>query len=215
MLQMAASSTFQAAAVDGDPGPRERKLLRVKPTQRPYPLLELLQISPLLCSDIAKGSSGVPLALDIRLVDAQGRPIEYAAVYIWHYDPCCWTIDFQGPELDAITRMRGVQISDADGCVGFQTVYPRQYHDHTVPVYLQIYFNDGRQVTARSDVCLLLPQEAKGSSKGHPLARPLPGGTPKPRFDDSGDTVLLTLDQLSLDVGRGGLRGEVQIAIDL
>jgi hypothetical protein len=215
MLQTLAPSDAITPAVACDDAAPVRTLLRVQPTQRPYPLLEFLQRSPLLRRDIARGSPGLSLTLNMRIVDARGRPIEHAAVYIWHYDARCWTIDFQGDELDAITCMRGVQISDADGAVGFHTVYPRKYRDNTVPVYLQIYFNNGRQVTARSDVCLLLPEEADGPLKGVPLADPLPARTTRPRFSDDGDSVLLTLDRLSVDLDTGGLRGDVRIGIDL
>ena len=195
--------------------PQGVNLLQVCPTTRPYPLLDFLRVSPLLRSDIGRGSPGIPLTLRFELRDAQARPIPRAAVYIWHHDPRGWTIDFQGHELDAVSRMRGVQVSDEDGLVGFQTVYPARYRDGSVPVYLQIYLNDGQQVTGRTDVCVLLPHQAGGPLRGIPLALPVPGRAERPRFNAAGDAAVLRLERLGFDTTQGGLLGHVRIDLAL
>lgn len=195
--------------------PSGQTLLRLRPTLRPYPLLEFLRLSPLLRSDIGHGSPGIPLTLCFELRDAQARPVAKAAVYIWHQDPRGWTIDLQGDELDAVTCMRGVQVSDEAGCVSFQTVYPGRYRDGSVPVYLQIYLNDGEKVTARTDVCVLLPHQVQGPLSGIPLALPVPGRAERPRFNATGDAAVLTLEHLGFDASLGGLQGHVGIDLAL
>jgi len=129
----------------------EVPLLQVRPTRRPYPLPEFVDASPALRSDLAPPGLGVALTLALRLHDGAGQAIQRAAVYIWHYDPCCWLLDAGDDELRAVAMMRGMQLSDADGHVCFHTVYPGRYRDNTVPVVLQVYFNDGRHVIARAD----------------------------------------------------------------
>lgn len=190
-------------------------LLQVHPTRRRYPLLEFLRASPLLRSDIAFNSPGVPLTLAIELHDGWGHAIQRAAVYIWHYDARCWTYDATDDELGAVTMMRGVQISDANGCVQFQTIYPGRYRDNSVPVYLQVYFNDGRHVVSRTDACLLLPERCDDTLDGLTLAPLVPPGARKPSFNAQGDAALLTVNQLSHDEHTGGLLARVPIGIAL
>lgn len=191
------------------PDPVGRVLLQVRPTHRPYPLLEFLRVSPLLRSDIGRGGPGIPLRLTFELRDARAQPIEHAAVYIWHPDQQGWTIDFQGDELGAVSCMRGVQLSDESGCVSFETVYPDPCSDSRVPVYLQIYFNDGEQVIARTAVSVLLPHQPVGPRRGTGLALPEPGQTRRPSFNAAGDAAVLSLQRLVPDPDSGGLHGRI------
>lgn len=197
---------------EAEPGP---PLLQVRPTRRPYALPEFVDASPALRSDLAPPGLGVPLTLALRLHDGAGQAIQRAAVYIWHYDPCCWLFDAGDDELKAVAMMRGVQLSDADGHVRFHTVYPGRYRDHTVPVYLQVYFNDGRHVIARADACLLLPALAVGAAEELSVAPPVPPSLRKPSFNTAGDASTLSPDRLVADPDSGGLRAELSIGISL
>lgn len=185
--------------------------LRPRPTERPYPLPDFLRISPAPQGDIGQGAPGIPLTLSLELRDRRGVPLERAAVYIWHHDPQGWTIDFDGDELDAVTRMRGLQLSDEQGWVTFRTVYPGQYRDGSVPLYLQIYLHDGQWVTAHADLCLQLPTQIDGPLRSIPLALPLIQRAERPRFRAGAAAAELRLSQLDFDALAGGLRGHVRL----
>ncbi|MGS5090045.1 hypothetical protein ACVC7V_26485 [Hydrogenophaga sp. A37] len=208
--------TLQPTAIPtGCAAGAEAPLLQVRPTRRPYSLPEFADASPEMRSDLAPWSLGVPLTLVLRLHDGAGQAIQRAAVYIWHYDPCCWLFDAGDDELKAVAMMRGVQLSDADGRVRFQTVYPGRYRDNTVPVYLQIYFNDGRHVIARADACLLMPALAVSAAKERVLAPPEPPSLRQPRFSATRDAPTLAPDRLVTDLDSGGLRAEWSMGIAL
>jgi Dioxygenase len=185
--------------------------LQPRPTARPYPLMDFLRISPTPRGDIGHGTPGIPLTLSFELRDRRGMPVQRAAVYIWHHDPQGWTIDFDGDELDAVTRMRGLQLSDEQGYVTFRTVYPCQYRDGSVPLYLQIYLHDGHWVTAHADLCLLLPTHVDGPLRSIPLALPLVHRAERPRFRAGAAATELQLCQLDFDTVAGGLRGHVRL----
>lgn len=189
-------------------------LLPVQPTRRRYPLLEFLRASPLLRSDIAFNSPGLPLSLCLRLHDAGGRAIHHAAVYIWHHDAHGWTFDPRDDEIGAVTFMRGVQISDARGEVHFRTIYPGRPGDGQVPVYLQVYFNDGQHVFARSDACLMLP-ECRVPPPGVPLSAPAMPGVGPSQSGSRRHARLLAVDHLQSDADTGGVHADVLIGIAL
>lgn len=192
-----------------------RTLLAVQPTHRPYPVREFVDASPERGSDLARQSPGVPLTLALRLQDGRGQAIQRAAVYIWHYDPCCWTLDAAEDDLRTVALMRGVQLSDEEGGLCFHTVYPGRYLDNSVPVYLRVYFNDGRHVVARADGCLLLPSlppEDDEAQQIAPLALPT---LRKPPCLDVHRTRTLWPDRLVADLGGGGLRAELTLGLAL
>lgn len=197
-----------------DPSAHLLALLPVQPTRRRYPLLEFLRASPLLRSDIAFNSPGVPLSLCLRLHDAGGRAIRHAAVYIWHHDAHGWTFDPRDDEIGAVTFMRGVQISDARGEVRFQTIYPGRPGDGQVPVYLQVYFNDGQHVFARSDACLMLP-ECRVPPPDAPLSAPAIPGVGPSQSGSRRHARLLAVDHLRSDADTGGMHADVLIGIAL
>jgi hypothetical protein len=192
-----------------------RTLLAVQPTRRPYPVREFVDASPVRGSELACQSPGVPLTLALRLQDGSGQAIQRAAVYIWHYDPCCWTLDTADDDLRTVALMRGVQLSDEQGGLCFHTVYPGRYLDNSVPVYLRVYFNDGRHVVARADGCLLLPSlppEEDEALQIAPMALPT---LRKPPCLDVHRTRTLWPDRLVADQGGGGLRAELTVGIAL
>ncbi len=186
--------------------------LQPQPTSRPYPLPDFLRASPAPRGDIGQGCMGIPLHIGLRLRDRRGRPVTGMPVYLWHHDPQGWTIDFDGDEIDTITRMRGLQLSDEQGCVGFRTVYPGQYPDGSVPLFLQVYLHDGQWVTARANLCLLLPTQVDGPLRSIPLALPLWGRTRAPQFPSGSAATVLPLPQLHFDA-HGGLSGQLPLTL--
>ena len=190
-------------------------LRTVRPTCRPYPVREFVDASPALGSDLARQSPGVPLTLALRLQDGAGQAIQRAAVYIWHYDPCCWTLDTVGDDLRTVALMRGVQLSDEHGGLCFHTVYPGRYRDNSVPVYLRVYFNDGRHVIARADGCLLLPAQPPEKDEAVQIAPQALPTLRKPTCLDAHHAHPLWPDRLLADPQGGGLRIELTVGIAL
>lgn len=197
------------------PLPHEPVLLQVQRTPRPYPLKEFVQASPALDSDLAQQSPGVPLTLALRLQDARGQAIRRAAVYVWHYDPCCWTLDVHDDDLRTVALMRGVQVSDEHGDLVFRTVYPGRYLDNSVPVYLRVYFNDGRHVLARADGCLLLPTQPVDVASDLQISPTALPTLRKPAPLDTRSAPSLRPDRVVADLEGGGLRAELTLHIDL
>ena len=77
-------------------------------------------------ADLSGGAPGVPLFVDARIVDLQGRPIAGAEVDVWQADEE-GLYDVQRPELGSTRRARGVLRSDADGRVRFRSITPSPY----------------------------------------------------------------------------------------
>ncbi|MGW7440447.1 dioxygenase family protein [Streptomyces sp. NPDC054849] len=74
-------------------------------------------------SDITEGRDGVPFRLDLTVVGAASgcRPVEGAAVDVWH-------ADVSGAySTDGATFLRGTQVTDAAGRCTFRTIVPGWY----------------------------------------------------------------------------------------
>ena len=90
-------------------------------------------------SDVTDGQSGVPLHLDIQFVDISNcEGVSDLLVDIWH---CNATGVYSGVAsqgqggLDT-THGRGVQASDGDGVVEFDTVFPGHYTGRTTHIHM-------------------------------------------------------------------------------
>lgn len=203
--------TTPAQAPSARPSAAQAPVLSLQPVSRAIALHDLLRAAPSMQGDIGQGASGLPLVLSLQLCGADGLPLPRAVVCVWQHDPQGWTLDFEGDELDTVTRMRGTQVCDELGWVGFRTVYPGAYRDGTVTLYLQVYLHDGHWVQARSDICLLLPTEVDGPVRGIPLAQPLPGRAQPPRFPPGRTASRQQVPRLELDPQLGGLRGQARL----
>jgi len=117
-------------------------------TEGPYFLDDML-----VRDDITEGKAGIPMALRITVVDAGTcAPIENAAVDVWHCDANGFYSGFvdadpdpadpnpyQDDGSDPNTFLRGVLLSDADGLVEFQTIYPGWYISRDVHIHMKVH----------------------------------------------------------------------------
>jgi protocatechuate 3,4-dioxygenase beta subunit len=106
----------------------------------------------LIRRDITDGKPGVPLTLRIAVQDLATScgPLANAAVEIWHCDARGYysgvSANNPGPDADptlvaeAAEQMflRGVQLTDADGVVEFETIYPGWYISRTIHIHMKV-----------------------------------------------------------------------------
>ena len=97
----------------------------------------------LVRSDITEGRPGVPLKLQMHILDVRGcTPVAGAAVQIWHADAdglySGYQHQFRGSASTVgQTFLRGTQVSDAKGLVTFETIYPGWYTGRTVHIHFK------------------------------------------------------------------------------
>lgn len=125
-------------------------------TEGPYYLAQ-----ELVRSDITEGLPGVPVTLKIGVTDVTAcAPLANAAVDIWHCDAQGYYSGISGenpggggePTTDqnlTTTFLRGVQTTDADGFVQFQTIFPGWYTGRTVHIHMKVHVEG--EVGAASD----------------------------------------------------------------
>ena len=123
-------------------------------TEGPFPLRAMLAGDALLRADITEGRPGVPLALRIKLVDVTRgcRPLAGAWVYVWHCDrdgEYSGDDGMAGPSPSPTMFLRGIQKSDTDGCVTFQTLYPGWYEGRITHIHCMV-FLAGAPLTSAS-----------------------------------------------------------------
>ncbi|HZN14021.1 MAG TPA: intradiol ring-cleavage dioxygenase [Acidimicrobiales bacterium] len=97
--------------------------------------------------DITEGKPGVPLQLNLTVVDASTcRPIPDAVVEIWHADA---SGDYSGFGNGASSRtfLRGAQNANADGLVTFKTIYPGWYQGRATHIHLKARVNGTTHTT--------------------------------------------------------------------
>lgn len=114
-------------------------------TDGPYYLDDMV-----LREDVTEGKAGIPLELTMLVSDTSTcAPIENAAVEIWHCDALGFysgfvqnspggTDEYQDDGSDPETFLRGLQLTDADGYVTFQTIYPGWYSGRDIHIHLKV-----------------------------------------------------------------------------
>lgn len=121
-------------------------------TEGPYPL-DLSGSEEFFRSDISEGRPGVPLTLTLSLVDVDSScsPISGARVDIWHCDADGVYSGFSQPGSDTTGESfcRGIQISDQNGQVTFQTVYPGWYQGRITHIHFQVFLESGLAATSQ------------------------------------------------------------------
>jgi protocatechuate 3,4-dioxygenase beta subunit len=98
----------------------------------------------LLRRDITEGRGGTPLTLRLQIVSARGcAPLAGLAVDVWHCDAAGLYSGYPGQLGGAMTTgetfLRGTQITDDEGRVEFQTIYPGWYPGRTTHVHFKVH----------------------------------------------------------------------------
>jgi protocatechuate 3,4-dioxygenase beta subunit len=101
---------------------------------------------------IAEGRAGIPLRVDLRVIDgATCKPSKRARVDIWHADARGIYSGYEGQgdkqELSTVGQkfLRGTQFTDSKGAVSFETIYPGWYIGRATHIHFKV-FLDRRNV---------------------------------------------------------------------
>src|ERR1700681_1829983 len=102
----------------------------------------------LVRAQIAEGRAGVPLRIDLRVIDgATGKPSERARVDIWHADAQGIYSGYEGQgdkeNLSTVGQkfLRGTQFTDGKGAVSFETIYPGWYTGRATHIHFKVFLD--------------------------------------------------------------------------
>jgi len=119
-------------------------------------------------------AAGVPLRLELALLDVNSacKPLANSAVYLWN---CNRNGDYSlyGRGIEHENYLRGVQFTDEEGRVGFETIFPACYSGRYPHLHLEIFKQHARsldantrvlttQLTAPREVCSRVYADAAG-----------------------------------------------------
>lgn len=117
-------------------------------TAGPYPLPNSVDTSGVFRSDITENQTGIPLDLTITVTDTEGNcdPVSNLRVDIWHCNKRGYYSAYSGqPGIDGTVNttgevwLRGIQMTDSNGEVNFQTIYPGWYIPRATHIHVQIF----------------------------------------------------------------------------
>jgi protocatechuate 3,4-dioxygenase beta subunit len=110
----------------------------------------------LLRGEIAEGRAGVPLRVDLRVIDgATCKPSARARVDIWHADAKGIYSGYEGQgdrqDLSTVgqTFLRGTQFTDNKGAVSFKTIYPGWYEGRATHIHFKVLLKDRNVLTGQ------------------------------------------------------------------
>ena len=85
-------------------------------------------------------AEGVPTTVELTLLDvsAGGAPLAGAAVYLWHCD-MAGRYSLYDQEVAEENYLRGVQESDGDGKLAFETIFPAAYAGRWPHMHFEVY----------------------------------------------------------------------------
>src|ERR1043166_3178104 len=124
----------------------------------PQSIEGLFYLDPrLVRAQIAEDRTGVPLRLDLHVIDgATCKPIERARVDIWHADARGLYSGYerQGDKHDLSTVgpkfLRGTQFTDSEGAVRFETIYPGWYAGRATHIHFKVILDDRNVLTGQT-----------------------------------------------------------------
>lgn len=110
-------------------------------------------------------AAGVPLAIDLTIVDMNGddiKPYAGAAVYLWHCDQE-GRYSMYDAEIKDENYLRGVQIADADGRLSFTSIFPAAYDGRWPHIHFEVYPDEKSATSASGKLRtsqLAIPEDA-------------------------------------------------------
>lgn len=110
----------------------------------------------LVRAQIAEGRTGVPLRVDLRVIEgATCAPIVGARVELWHADAQGIYSGYEGQgdrqNLSTVGEkfLRGTQFTDAKGAASFQTIYPGWYAGRATHVHFKVLLDERSVLTGQ------------------------------------------------------------------
>ena len=110
----------------------------------------------LVRAQIAEGRAGVPLRVDLRVIDgATCKPSERARVDLWHADAQGVYSGYEGQgdkqNLSTVGQkfLRGTQFTDSEGAVSFETIYPGWYTGRATHMHFKVLLDDRNVLTGQ------------------------------------------------------------------
>ncbi len=141
--------------------------------------------------DVSEGYPGLPVRLALRILDTSCQPAEGATVEIWHTrnsglysgtnDNGEFDVSFcTGDDTDAQAHeyFRGIQTTDANGRVDFDTCFPGWYSGRAIHIHFIVAIGTARYLVSQ----LFFPQDAIDEIfASHPTTRASARPTPPTR----------------------------------
>ena len=123
-------------------------------TVGPYPLFnDIASAAVYQRDDITEGKTGVPLRLTLNIVNVSNQcaPILTTMVYVWHCDKDGYYSGYNqnGADMRGQTFCRGVQATDTNGRVTFNTIYPGWYPGRATHIHFRVYLALDLQATSQ------------------------------------------------------------------
>lgn len=138
--------------------------------------------------DISEGNAGLPMRLELLIVDTSCNPIPNATVEIWHCDTHgVYTGDIDGnnddfcnggdSEAAASSAYRGIQTAGSDGRVTFDSLFPGWYGGRATHIHFTVTANGQTSFTSqlffdedlKTDVYASQPNYDAPSGQGYQL----------------------------------------------
>lgn len=93
----------------------------------------------LIRQDITEGKPGLPTFVFLQLVNVNNgcQPIPNAVLDLWHCDALGAYSGYVSEGTEGQTFLRGIQLTDANGIVMFQTIFPGLYQGRTTHFHLK------------------------------------------------------------------------------
>jgi protocatechuate 3,4-dioxygenase beta subunit len=89
--------------------------------------------------NITLGRPGIPLNLQLKVLNTSGKPIKAAACDIWQCDAGGVYSDESSEGTVGQTWLRGVQLTNAKGLAQFVTIYPGHYQGRTTHIHVKVH----------------------------------------------------------------------------
>lgn len=115
-------------------------------TAGPYPdNTGMITKSAFFRRDITEGKAGTPLTLTLTVVAVGSgcTPVANAIIEVWQCDAAGNYSEYSQPGFNGVgqTFLRGLQITDANGQVTFNTIYPGWYSGRATHIHVEVFVN--------------------------------------------------------------------------
>mgnify|MGYP001817716177 FL=1 len=116
--------------------------------------------------DITEGKAGQATRVALLVQDEACTPLRDLAVDLWHCDAVGVYSGFPnqlgGLDTTGETFLRGTQITDADGIVEFETIYPGWYPGRTTHMHFKVHTSSTMEATSQ----LYFPEDTSAAVYG-------------------------------------------------